>query len=86
MVQPLLDLLGRNAEFFIARGNGALDVVVFGLALTLVPPVLLLGLEQLVGTLSARAQAVQLREGANEVAVYRIVGFGLKPLAELGEE
>lgn len=37
--QPLLDLLGRNAEFFIARGFTALDVILF--------PVLLLWLSAL---------------------------------------
>jgi len=58
VVQPLLELLGRNAEFFIARGNGAADLVVFGLAITLVPPLLLLGLEQLVAIASKRLQAL----------------------------
>ena len=55
LVQPLLDLLGGNAEFFVARGNGAADVIVFGLALTLLPPLALLGLEALVGLASKRA-------------------------------
>jgi len=54
VVQPLLDLLGRNAEFFVARGNGAVDVVVFSLALALVPPLALLGLEALAGLASRR--------------------------------
>ena len=55
LVQPLLDLLGDNAEFFVARGNGAADVVVFGLALTIVPPLVLLSAELLVGRFSQRA-------------------------------
>src|SRR5688572_33114105 len=55
LVQPLLDLLGDNAEFFVARGNGAADVVVLGLTLTLLPPLVLLGAELLVGRLSPRA-------------------------------
>ncbi|MDQ3571959.1 MAG: sulfatase-like hydrolase/transferase [Actinomycetota bacterium] len=54
VVQPLLDLLGRNAEFFVARGNGAADIVVFSLALALVPPSALLGLEALAGVASRR--------------------------------
>jgi hypothetical protein len=42
--QPLFDLLGREAQFFVARGNSAADIVVFALAFTLVPPALLAGL------------------------------------------
>ncbi len=45
LAQPLFDLLGRNGEFFAARGSTRWDVVVFGVALLLVPPALLLGIE-----------------------------------------
>jgi Sulfatase len=45
LAQPLFDLLGRNGEFFGARGSTRWDIVVFALALTLVPPALLLTLE-----------------------------------------
>jgi len=45
IAQPLFDLLGRNAEFFAARGSTRWDVVIFGLTVLLVPPALLLGLE-----------------------------------------
>jgi hypothetical protein len=38
--QPLLDLLGRNAQFFVARGSTAWDVVVLAFGYTLVPPLL----------------------------------------------
>jgi hypothetical protein len=37
-VQPLLDLLGRQPEFFVARGNTAADIVTFSLVFTLLPP------------------------------------------------
>ena len=37
LAQPLLDLLGRNPEFFVARGFTALDVLVFPLLLLLLP-------------------------------------------------
>jgi Sulfatase len=47
IAQPLFDLLGRNGEFFAARGSTRWDVVVFGLAVLLVPPALLLGIEAL---------------------------------------
>ncbi len=45
LAQPLFDLLGRNGEFFGARGSTRWDVVLFALALVLVPPALLFGLE-----------------------------------------
>src|SRR3954452_16379042 len=48
VAQPLFDLLGRNAEFFGARGSTGLDVVLFALTLLLVPPAFLLALEAIV--------------------------------------
>ncbi len=41
VAQPLLDLLGRNAEFFLARSSPALDIVALSVILTLVLPLLL---------------------------------------------
>jgi hypothetical protein len=38
LAQPLLDLLGRNAEFFLARSAPPLDIVLLAVALTLVIP------------------------------------------------
>ena len=55
VAEPLFDLLGRNGEFFAARGSTSLDVVLFAVALVLVPPALLLGLEALT---PRRARAV----------------------------
>ena len=40
-VQPLFDLLGRQAQFFVARGNTTADIVLFALVFTFVPPALL---------------------------------------------
>ena len=45
VAQPLFDLLGKNGEFFAARGSTRWDAIVFALVLLLVPPALLLGLE-----------------------------------------
>lgn len=45
IAQPLFDLLGRNGEFFAARGSTRWDVVLFALGLLLVPPSVLLGVE-----------------------------------------
>jgi hypothetical protein len=44
---PILDLLGRNPEFFVVRGSRSADIVLLALGLTLVPPLILLGIEAL---------------------------------------
>ena len=36
--QPLFDLLGRNAQFFVARGNTTGDILLLAFAYALVPP------------------------------------------------
>jgi hypothetical protein len=41
LVQPVLDLLGRNATFFVAHGTGRVEIVLFALTLVLVPPAVL---------------------------------------------
>jgi Sulfatase len=51
VAQPLFNLLGKNGEFFAARGSTRWDAVVFALVLLLVPPLALLGLEVLVPAL-----------------------------------
>jgi hypothetical protein len=45
VAQPLFDLLGRNGEFFAARGSTRWDAIVFALVLLFAPPAILLGLE-----------------------------------------
>lgn len=45
--QPLFDLLGRNPDFFVARGNTGADILVFAFAFALLPPAAMLGLEAL---------------------------------------
>jgi hypothetical protein len=56
-VQPLFDLLSHNADFFIARGNTAGDIVRFAVALVVVPPALLVAVEGLAGLVSRGARA-----------------------------
>lgn len=58
VAQPLLDLFGRNPEFFVAKDATGRDVVVFGLAVTFLLPALMTGIEALVSLLSRRAGAV----------------------------
>jgi len=38
--QPLLDLLGRNAQFFVARGSTTADILLLAFGYVLVPPLL----------------------------------------------
>jgi len=54
-VQPLLDLLGREPSFFIARGNTPGDILILVIALTLGPPLVLLGIEAVTARFSVRA-------------------------------
>jgi hypothetical protein len=48
VAQPLFDLLGKNGEFFAARGSTRWDVVLFAFVLLFVPPAILTGLEALI--------------------------------------
>ena len=52
--QPLFDLLGRNPDFFIARGNTRVEIVVFALTFTLAPPLAMLLVEAAVIRVSWR--------------------------------
>ena len=54
-VQPLLDLLGDNPEFFVARGNSTGDILILAIGLTVLPPLALLLVEWLVSRFSSRA-------------------------------
>ena len=48
VAQPLFDLLGKNGEFFAARGSTRWDVVLFAFVLLFVPPAILVGVEALI--------------------------------------
>ena len=54
---PLLSALGDDPAFFAARGSPALDIWLFGLAVVLVPPLVLLALVLLVRAANAEAGA-----------------------------
>ena len=58
LAQPLLDILGKNAEFFAVRGSPPLDIVTFALAVTFVPALLMLAAELVVGLASRRAAEI----------------------------
>lgn len=58
IAQPLLDVLGRDAEFFIASKAKPLDLVLLVILLCLIIPGLLFGLELLFGILGKRVRAI----------------------------
>jgi hypothetical protein len=45
VAEPLFDLLGKNGEFFAARGSTSLDLVLFACLLVLAPPAVFLAVE-----------------------------------------
>src|SRR5439155_7354781 len=68
--QPLFDILGKNPAFFAVRNSSSREIVLFALALTLLPPAVLLATELLVGLVSeAGARALHLLVVAGLVAV-----------------
>ena len=57
-VQPLFDILGKNAAFFVARDNTAGDILIFAFAFVLVPPLVLTLLVFLARLIARTAGAV----------------------------
>ena len=43
--QPLLSLLGKNPDFFVARGNSVGDILLLAFGMVIVPPVIMLVIE-----------------------------------------
>lgn len=56
ILQPLLNLLGNNPDFFVARDNTAGQIIVFVLLLAFLPPLVATGIEALVNILSGSAR------------------------------
>ena len=56
--QPLFDLLGKNPEFFAARGSSGGDIVAFALLVVVGPPLIGVLIEFLVGLVSKPARQV----------------------------
>jgi hypothetical protein len=55
IAQPLLDLLGRNAQFFVAHSAGAFEIFALLTVLLVLPPLLLMGVEFLAAMAHRRA-------------------------------
>jgi hypothetical protein len=56
IAQPLLDLLGRQPEFFVSRGSGALEILLLLAGLLALPPLCLVALLWLARALSRRLE------------------------------
>ncbi|HMU25978.1 MAG TPA: sulfatase-like hydrolase/transferase [Solirubrobacterales bacterium] len=54
--QPMLDLLGENPDFFVARGNSSGQIILYALVLTFAVPLVCLAIEALVRLASRDAQ------------------------------
>src|SRR5215218_6513226 len=68
VAQPIFDLVGRNAEFFVARGNRPADIVLLTVGLIVVPPLALWSVE-----LAAGAAAPALAEALHRLFVGALV-------------
>jgi len=78
LLQPLLELLGREPGFLVAHGAQALDVVALLVALGLLAPALLWLAQELAGWLSPRL-------GDTLLAMWVVLLVGLIALPALGE-
>ena len=68
VAQPLFDLLKDNPEFFAARGSTGFDILSFSILLVVLPPLLLLGIELLLGLIRP-----EVREWAHIVFIGALV-------------
>ena len=57
VAQPLYDVLGSHAQFFVSRGSEALDVAFFVVAISLGVPALAIGVVEAAGLLGARVRS-----------------------------
>ena len=80
LAQPLFDLLGKNGQFFAARGSTRWEILVFALGITLAPAALLLAVEAVASLVSERLRtAIHLSFVTALVAV-----IALQALKRLG--
>ena len=70
VAQPLFDLLKDNPEFFAARGSTGFDIVSFSVLLVVLPPLLLLAIELLLGLIGER-----VRRGAHIAFIAALVAL-----------
>ena len=58
LVRPLFDVLGSDSAFFVARGNTPGDILIFAIAVTFIPPLVLTLIELIVRAVSASAARI----------------------------
>ncbi len=80
MAQPLLDLFGRNPEFFVAGNYSSGQIIWFALLIVVVPPVVGIGLTALATLIDRRLGSIVF--GA--VVAVLATAFGLALLRTLG--
>jgi hypothetical protein len=74
IAQPLFDLLGRHAEFFVSHGTSALEILLLVGGLLAVPPLCLVAVLWLVRRVSA-----QVERGLGLVFVAALLGTSVLP-------
>ena len=80
IAQPVLDAFGRSPETFVFRDAAARDVITFGAAIALLPPLLLWGAGLVIGQ-----RAPRWRDFAHGATVGVLTGLGvLQVLSSLG--
>jgi hypothetical protein len=77
VAQPLFDLLGESPDFFAVRGSTRWDIVLFALAVVLVPPAALVAVEAIAGLISE-----QLRRALHLVFVAGLAGVVIVQVLE----
>ena len=80
VTQPLLDLFGNNPEFFVAGNYSSSQIVVFAVAITIVPPAVAIGVTALATAIGRRLGQVVF--GAVVAAL--ATAFGLAMLRTIG--
>jgi hypothetical protein len=58
--KPLFDVLADSPEFFVARGNTRADIVLFAIAMVVLPPTAMLAVEALAARAPALRRAIHL--------------------------
>lgn len=77
VAQPLFDLLARQAEFFIFQDLAPVDIVVLVFVLSVLLPLSLIGLEEIVGLISSL-----LRRGVHHALLALGVALTILPLLQ----
>jgi hypothetical protein len=77
VAQPLFDLLGESPDFFAVRGSTRWDIVLFALAVVLVPPAGLIAVEAAAGLVST-----QLRRALHLLFVAGLAGVVIVQVLE----